>query len=316
MKRKTVCAIIFLLSLSIHSEAQMNSSLHFKDTVPLTQLVRNFHKYHLKDAAYDMMKYDNVEQNHTSVTEYFESSPLKNLKHASADGCCAQWRFTLENNQQSLYLISVLPLNKSKKEEAIKLYFYLKQKYGKVPDKGIPAKWVDGQYFIMCCPKNMFGEVVSKSEAVVNIKKGVIVSRTYPMNSGSMETPRMENGRVLISTGGCWNEKVPLHTRYLSRFVNENRKVRSDSDKEKYFSILLFTNLQGKSKVIFLDRKAVVVANKIILDDLANCIDKLPVNSFIPMKTLSGKLFQGRYMKATYIGNLGWFFTDYASQLS
>ena len=299
---------VFLL-LGIQMQAQKRVQVQKVDTLSISKLIDNFNKYKLKEASYSINQYDYFVRYQGAEKEYFEVSPLKALKGIQMHNCRGEWYLDHENMQFYLYLAKIVPLNGSTKESADKLYLSLKQKYGEVASKGIPAKWVNGKYQVLYCLKNLFGEVVSHNDIVFDFRGGVQVSYTRALSWGEMEQAKNENGR--ISIGGCWYEEMPLYMRYLSRFVNGCRTVRSDSGAEKKFALLLFTNLKGKTQVICLNKKEVIDANRVILDDLKKCIAQLPLNSYGHMKTLQGKTFQGHYLIGTYIGNLGWFFTDY-----
>ena len=307
---RTLSLLVFFL-LGVQTQAQKRVQVQKVDSLSINKLIDNFSKYKLRETSYNLDQYDYYVVHPKAQKEYFEVSPLKALKGIQVRNCRGEWYMSHENNQFHLYLTKLVPLNGTAKESTDKLYLSLKQKYGEVASKGIPAKWVSGEYSVLYCLMNLFGEIVSQD--VVNLKfwNGVQTSRTIMFNQGEMEEPKMENGSIPIRLDGCWYQDIPLHMRYLSRFVNGCRTVRSDSDAEKKFALLLFTDLKGKTQVICLNKKEVIDANRVILDDLKKCIAKLPLNSYGYMKTLQGKTFQGRYLIGTYIGNLGWFFTDY-----
>ena len=246
--------------------------------------------------------------------EYFEVSPLKALKGMQVSDCRGEWFMDYENNKFHLYLTKIVSLGDTSKEYAHELYLSLKGKYGEVALKGIPAQWVNGKYSVLYCLMNLFGEIVSQDIVTLDFQNGIQISRAIGSCRGTMEESRMENGKIRVRFDGCWYDDLSLFMRYLSEFVNENRAVRSDSNVEQKFSLLLFTDLNGKSQMICLDKKEVIDANREILDDLKKCISQLPLNSYGYMKTLQGKTFQGRYLIGTYSGNLGWHFTDYINR--
>ena len=305
-----ILSLLVLFLLGVQIQAQKRVQVQKVDTLSISKLIDNFNKYKLKEASYNINQYDYIVKHQEAEKEYFEVSPLKALKGIQVRNCRGEWYMSHENNQFHLYLTKIVPLNGSTKESADKLYLSLKQKYGEVASKGIPAKWVNGKYVILFWLRNLFGEIVTQDESILNFQNGIQITEMDGLSRGEMEKPKIENGTFPI-IGGGWDRKAPLHMRYLSRFVNGCRTVRSDSDAEKKFTLLLFTDLKGKTQVICLNKKEVIDANRVILDDLKKCISELPINSYGHMRTLQGKTFQGRYLIGTYIGNLGWFFTDY-----
>ena len=306
-----IFSLLVLLLLNTQVQAQKKVQVQSVDTLSISTLIDNFSKYKQKEASYNIDRYDYYVIHPRAKKEYFEVSPLNALKGMQVSDCRGEWFMDYENNKSHLYLTKIVSLKDSSKVYADKLYLSLKNKYGEVTSKGIPARWVNGKYSVLYCPMNLFGEIVSQSLLTLDFWNGIQTSRAIGSCRGTIEESRMENGKIRVRLDGCWYDDLSLFMRYLSEFVNEHRSVQSDSNVEQKFSLLLFTDLNGKSQMICLDKKKVINANREILDDLKKCIAQLPVGSFGYMKTLQGKTFQGRYLIGAYSGNLGWHFTDY-----
>ncbi|WP_343029220.1 DUF5030 domain-containing protein, partial [Bacteroides xylanisolvens] len=80
---------------------------------------------------------------------------------------------------------------------------------------------------------------------------------------------------------------------------------------KKSYSLLLFTDLSGRSSIYVLEPEKLSWLDERIIKRLKAAIQLLPVRSFGYLETLSGRRFQGRYLNATYTYREGWMLKDY-----
>lgn len=77
-----------------------------------------------------------------------------------------------------LYLKKIYSSKEGKSNEASIYKNKLAEKYGK-DDLGIPAIWYSGKITALSCPKDLFGEIVTKNVAEFDIEKGQVISRNF-----------------------------------------------------------------------------------------------------------------------------------------
>lgn len=218
---------------------------------------------------------------------------------------------------QTLYLKKLYSSHKEKNEEAKMYESKLADKYGK-DHNGIPALWYTGKITILSCPRNLFGEIVTKYVTEFSLEKGKVVSYKYVMDAkrGTMEGSRKPKKGVkyspIQSTDGCWHDNFEYKLDLLEEFVNEASEKQRGFKKEFECSLLLVTNEKGEASGYLLSpEKPLNKKKQILVDKLMKRISELPAWSFGWLCTIDGSILQGRYLKATYTSDAGWRFKDY-----
>ena len=193
----------------------------------------------------------------------------------------------------------------------------LAEKYGK-DDLGIPAIWYSGKITALSCPKDLFGEIVTKNVAEFDIEKGQVISRNFLdiAKTGTMEGPRRSRPTIkyspIASTDGCWYSNLQYKLDLLEEFVNGNLKKHKTSTTKFGVDILLVTNKKGKTTGYLLSPNEIMnKENQALTEQLIKQISKLPRWSFGWLQTINGSIFQGRYVKANYSSDTGWKLEDY-----
>ena len=196
-------------------------------------------------------------------------------------------------------------------------YSKLAEKYGK-DDLGIPAIWYSGKITALSCPKDLFGEIVTKNVAEFDIEKGQVISRNFLdiAKTGTMEGPRRSRPTIkyspIASTDGCWYSNLQYKLDLLEEFVNGNLKKHKTSTTKFGVDILLVTNKKGKTTGYLLSPNEIMnKENQALTEQLIKQISKLPRWSFGWLQTINGSIFQGRYVKANYSSDTGWKLEDY-----
>lgn len=104
----------------------------------------------------------------------------------------AEWCFEYSSGQKAmLYLKKIYSSKEGKSNEASIYKNKLAEKYGK-DDLGIPAIWYSGKITALSCPKDLFGEIVTKNVAEFDIEKGQVISRNF------LDIAKPERWKVLV----------------------------------------------------------------------------------------------------------------------
>ena len=230
----------------------------------------------------------------------------------------AEWCFEYSSGQKAmLYLKKIYSSKEGKSNEASIYKNKLAEKYGK-DDLGIPAIWYSGKITALSCPKDLFGEIVTKNVAEFDIEKGQVISRNFLdiAKTGTMEGPRRSRPTIkyspIASTDGCWYSNLQYKLDLLEEFVNGNLKKHKTSTTKFGVDILLVTNKKEKTTGYLLSPNEIMnKENQALTEQLIKQISKLPRWSFGWLQTINGSIFQGRYVKANYSSDTGWKFEDY-----
>ncbi len=230
----------------------------------------------------------------------------------------AEWCFEYSSGQKAmLYLKKIYSSKEGKSNEASIYKNKLAEKYGK-DDLGIPAIWYSGKITALSCPKDLFGEIVTKNVAEFDIEKGQVISRNFLdiAKTGTMEGPRRSRPTIkyspIASTDGCWYSNLQYKLDLLEEFVNGNLKKHKTSTTKFGVDILLVTNKKGKTTGYLLSPNEIMnKENQALTEQLIKQISKLPRWSFGWLQTINGSIFQGRYVKANYSSDTGWKLEDY-----
>lgn len=230
----------------------------------------------------------------------------------------AEWCFEYNSSLKGmLYLKKMYASKEGVTDEVSKYEFELIEKYGK-NHLGIPAAWYTGNITVLSCPKNLFGEVVTKSVTEFKIEKGVVVSWTFLdiAKTGTMEGVRKPRLGVKYSpisdTDGCWYSSLMYKLDLVEEFVNNGFKKNTSRQKEFGLDLLLVTDKQGKVTAHILSSTKKMNKEKRALSiQLVNRIGELPLWSIGWLQTINGSIFPGRYIKALYSSDTGWKFEDY-----
>lgn len=173
----------------------------------------------------------------------------------------------------------------------------LVEKYGK-DYLGIPAIWYSGKITTLSCPKNLFGEIVTKSVAEFDIEKGQVISRNFLdiAKNGTMEGPRHPRPAIkyspIVSTDGCWYSNLQYKLDLLEEFVNGNLKKHKTSTTKFGVDILLVTNKKGKTTGYLLSPNEIMnKENQVLTEQLIKQISKLPRWSLGWLQTINGSIF-------------------------
>lgn len=216
-----------------------------------------------------------------------------------------------------LYALKIYSLKEGKSNEASIYKNKLAEKYGK-DDLGIPAIWYSGKITALSCPKDLFGEIVTKNVVEFNIEKGQVISRNFLdiVKTGTMEDPRRSRPTIkyspIASTDGCWYNNLQYRLDLLEEFVNSNFKKHNVETTKFGVDILLVTNKRGKTTGYILSPDEIMnKEEQTLTKQLIKQISKLPRWSFGWLQTINGSIFQGRYIKANYSPDTGWKFEDY-----
>lgn len=296
MNTNSLFLIFLLFCMRIYSQ---DREVVYPDTVSVKEMIENFQEK--RKAAHPIEFYDCINGASETNMARLVVSPFKIKSFGiSADNCHAVW----ELRYSQLILKRILPIGMTE-EQAKTLFSILAKKHGGDFEKGIFASWFTGKLDILDCPYDLFGEWVSKEKTTVVVDKGYVISqKSRRLPEGTMSDCKKE----LFIDDGCWWRNLN-DISCLETFVNKN--VESTFTFEKSYSLLLFTDLSGKSSIYILEPKMLGWLDKKIIKRLKTVIQLLPVGSFSYLETLSGKKFQGRYLKATYTYKEGWVLKDY-----
>lgn len=233
-------------------------------------------------------------------------------------GICIEWCFEyLRGYERMLYLKKIYSAQKNRSKEALQYESELAEKYGK-DDRGIRAVWYSGKLTTLSCPRNLFGEIVTKGVTEFRIDKGKVVSQKYlkVAKTGAMEDfrkSRSVNEHAVSGTlDGCWHSNMQYKLDMLDEFVNSTLKKQAMPTARFKVEILLVTDKQGKATGYLLSSKEVLNGEeRSVTEQLMKRIGELPRWSFGWLWTIEGKILQGRYLKGEYMSETGWRFKDY-----
>lgn len=269
------------------------------DTISVKEMIENFQQNRKVKDSIDL--FDCI----IGVSEANKARLILSPSCSENSNIVSNYHAKWELRHSQLILKEILPIGMTKKQ-ADNLFTMLAKKYGGSYENGIFASWYTGNLDILDCPYNLFGEWVSKEKISLIVAKGYITSRNLcEMPQGTMSNCE----KNIYLNDGCWSQELS-EISCLEEFINKN--VESTfAFFEKPYSLLLFTNLSGKSTIYILKPQSLSWLDKKIIERLKNVIQNLPVGSFSYLETLSGKKFQGRYLYATYNYWDGWRIKDY-----
>ena len=298
MRINSLFLIFLLLCLRIYSQ---NREFVCSDTISVKEMIENFQEG--KKVKHPIESYDYIcGVSETNMTRLV-MSPFK-IGHCdiAMDNCHAVW----ELFRSQLILKSILPIGITQKE-ANKLFSMLVEKYGGNKEEGILASWFTGSLDLLDCPYDLFGEWVSKEKTTLIVKKGYVISqKSHIIPEGTMSDCKK---KLLFINDGCWKQDLS-DISCLETFINKNVESTFTFFRKSY-SLLLFTDLSGKSFIYNLESEKLSGVDEKIIKRLKAAIQLLPVGSFSYLETLSGKKFQGRYLNAIYTYREGWMLKDY-----
>ena len=264
--------------------------------IPVKKMISNYKE----QKAIDTLKNHDIIYNIEESPEagiFMEQSLLPSDLQRPKD-IRAEWCFEYSSGQKAmLYLKKIYSSKEGKSNEASIYKNKLAEKYGK-DDLGIPAIWYSGKITALSCPKDLFGEIVTKNVAEFDIEKGQVISRNFLdiAKTGTMEGPRRSRPTINL----------------LEEFVNGNLKKHKTSTTKFGVDILLVTNKKGKTTGYLLSPNEIMnKENQALTEQLIKQISKLPRWSFGWLQTINGSIFQGRYVKANYSSDTGWKLEDY-----
>lgn len=238
---------------------------------------------------------------------------------ANKKGIRAEWSLEyFSSHKEMLYLKNIYFTQKEKEKEALIYKRKLAEKYG-ISSLGIPAVWYSGKITVLSCPRNLFGEVVTKYMREFFIKDGQVVSYKSLSNiikKGSMESARSPRPGVkyspIATTDGCWYNSLIYKLDLLEEFVNSTLMKHNTSITKFDLDLLLVTDKQGKTTGYVLSPERITNKEEQVLStQLTKRISELPLWSFGWLWTINGSILQGRYLKAKYLSDTGWKFEDY-----
>lgn len=294
MKLTFIWSICYCLIIS-------STALSQTKNVPISNMISNFSKFEVKKSL--IQPIDGFEVD--AIIANKDLFPFSKQKEKLAyDKIKWSLLYTPSSNDP---LKRTLTLVQVEGKNGINFMEELVEKYGK-NSKGVPAVWYSGKIDVLLCPLNMFGEIVSREKVVLTISKGIVISQeNVPIKKGTIE----ERSQKAMTLDGCWYDSMRYNDLGpLEEFVNQDT-VKS-SIKAFALSILIVTDNQGKeSGYILSPQKTEKQEEKILVNNLLNCINQLPPWSFGWLETINGSIFQGRYLKADYSQNTGWSFNDY-----
>lgn len=297
---KRIYFIIILLPFYERALPQKIDNIINIDTIPLTEIVSHFSQG--KKPLHHLNYYDLIEGiSETNISRLITSPFL--IKHIDipTTNCHAIW----EKHYSQLLLKKILPIGMSE-ARAEEIFSMLLKKYGGSREKGIFASWFTGVLNALICPYDLFGEWVSKEKTILTVDKGYITS----IDPCGIPRGSLNNcGYGVYIYDNCWNKHL-TEIKCLEKFIIENYSPVFTLFQRKY-SLLLFTDLSGKSYLHVLKPKTDGWFDKKVISELKKTINKLPIGSFRYLETLDGRIFQGRYLKATYSYQDGWSISDY-----
>lgn len=298
MQRITCLIICFWFNGNVCSQKPVNRTAI--DTVSVKEMVAYFNKG--KQPSRPLNYYDAIESVCEANIAKLVVSPvlIKNLD-MPATNFHAIW----ENYYSQLVLKKILPIGMSE-ARAEEVFSMLLKKYGGSREKGVFASWFTGTLNALICPYNLYGEWVSREKTILTVDRGYITS----VDPCGIPRGNLHNcGNGVHINDGCWNRDLP-EIKCLEKFIRDNYDPVFTFFQKDY-SLLLFTDLSGKSYVHILRPEKMGWFDRRVVSELERTINELPVGSFRYLETLDGRIFQGRYLKATYSYRGGWDLRDY-----
>lgn len=286
--------------------------------IPVKEMISNYKEQKDVDALknYDIIY--NIEESPEAGIFMEQSLLPSDLPKPKA--IRVEWCFEYSSGQKAILYLKKTYSSKEGKADEISTYKNkLAEKYGK-DYLGIPAIWYSGKITVLSCPKNLFGEIVTKNVIEFDIDKGQIISRNSLniAKTGTMETTRSFRPSLdikyspIASTDGCWYSNLQYKLDLLEEFVNSKLKKHSSLTTKFGVDILLVTNKKGKASGYLLSPdESMNEEEQALTEQLIKQISKLPRWSFGWLQTINGSIFQGRYLKARYSSDTGWKFEDY-----
>ena len=135
--------------------------------IPVKKMISNYKE----QKAIDTLKNHDIIYNIEESPEagiFMEQSLLPSDLQRPKD-IRAEWCFEYSSGQKAmLYLKKIYSSKEGKSNEASIYKNKLAEKYGK-DDLGIPAIWYSGKITALSCPKDLFGEIVTKNVAEFDI---------------------------------------------------------------------------------------------------------------------------------------------------
>lgn len=284
--------------------------------ISVEEMVNNYkeHKNIDKLKNYDII-YNFEESSETGL--FMEKSLLPSDLPDTKD-IRTEWCFEyFPDHKEVLYLKKMYSLLEGNSEEISIYESKLAGRYKK-NSLGFPAVWYSGKITVLSCPKNLFGEIVTKSVTEFVVDKGQVVSRKFldKAKTGTMENIRSPRPDVkyspIATLDGCWYSNLQYKLDLLEEFVNSPLKKYDMPGKIFNLDILLVTDKNGKATGYLLSPDE--IKNKkeqILTEQLMKRIGELPLWSFGWLQTVDGSIFQGRYLKAEFLPGIGWKFEDY-----
>lgn len=277
-----------------------NGNVLQSDTISFNDMIKNFLQKKVPSRSINF--YDQIKGVGSMNTARLITSPLKleNLGLSVGD-CTAVW----EVYYSQLILKEILPIGMSK-QQADEIFAILARRFGGKNERGIFVSWFTGILHALDCPYDLFGEWVSKDKISLGVKKGyVTIYDPCGIPEGTMHSCKKE----LFIFDGCWTQNLS-EISCLEGFIDRNFESAFTLTK-KIYTLLLFTDLTGRSDIYILEPHCLGWYDNIIIKRLKRVIQMLSLGSFKYMETLDGKLFQGRYLKAKYTYRHGWKLKDY-----
>lgn len=158
--------------------------------IPVKKMISNYKE----QKAIDTLKNHDIIYNIEESPEagiFMEQSLLPSDLQRPKD-IRAEWCFEYSSGQKAmLYLKKIYSSKEGKSNEASIYKNKLAEKYGK-DDLGIPAIWYSGKITALSCPKDLFGEIVTKNVAEFDIEKGQVISRNF------LDIAKPERWKVLV----------------------------------------------------------------------------------------------------------------------
>lgn len=293
-------------------------SVYAQRYTPVKEMISNYKEKRNADylKSYDLI-YNSEESPEAGLIVEHTLLP-SNL--ANKQGIHAEWSIGYSSShKEMLYLKNIHFSQKEKEKEASIYENKLAEKYG-ISSLGIPAIWYSGKITVLSCPRNLFGEVVTKYIREFSIKDGQVIScksLSSIIKKGLMESARKPRSNAkyfpIANTDNCWYNNLMYKLDLLEEFVNRTLKQRDDTSIVKFdLDLLLVTDKQGKATGYLLSSNEIMnKEEQALTKQLIKQISKLPRWSFGWLQTINGSIFQGRYMRANYSSDGGWKFEDY-----
>ncbi|MBO5180609.1 MAG: DUF5030 domain-containing protein [Paraprevotella sp.] len=193
---------------------------------------------------------------------------------------------------------------------ATKIRHALAQKYGK--GDITPATWYTGLIGELEHPVFYMDFTVSPHLSFTSVKQGAVSGRDVAMRFSNQTYYDEAQGLKRIVADGHWIDRMDYEQVFFSHDVN--RAWATDGRKtyaKDSFSLLLATEEDGSITIYPLLPKELTDNQKGLLAALQETVDKFPEWCFRYLYTSDGRIFPGRYVRATYSSDGEWTFIDY-----